>query len=925
LKRAHEPLAGENAHRHWHVLRGEEALAALGSDARAGLAPEEAARRLARFGPNALPESASRSPVAIFLHQFASPLIYLLLGAAVLALALGHASDAVVIFVVVLLNALIGAFQEGRAERSLAALRRLATPKARAVRGGEEVVIEARGLVPGDLLLLSAGEAVAADARLVDGAALQIAEAALTGESLPVAKDLLPLAPDTPVADRRNMVYAGTHVTVGRARAVVVATGLATEIGHIAALAEAAEPPKTPLERRIQRFGRTIVLAALALFLVVNAVGWLQGLPFGEILMISVSQVVGLIPEGLPVAMTIALAVGVQRMARRRAIVRHLSAVETLGSTTVICSDKTGTLTRNEMTVTAIHLPGRGEIGVSGAGYEPVGTFTEDGRALSPDLDPDLQALLEAAALCNDARLLGPDPSDPRWRAVGDPTEAALLALAIKGGVVPDELRERLPRRAELPFDAAAKMMATQHAGPGGSTVVLKGAPEVLVDICGAMRRGGRVEPLDESARAQAQAAANSMADRALRVLAIAEAPGAEIDGRAGFAAFRGRAALLGLVGEIDPPRPEVACAVARCRDAGIRPVMVTGDHRTTGLAVARTLGIAREGDLALDGRELERLSERALADRIERVSVFARVHPAQKLRILEAYQKRRQVAAMTGDGVNDAPALARADVGVAMGITGTDVAKEAADIVVTDDDFATIIAAVEEGRLVYRNIKKILALFLATSFAEVIVLLAAMLLGYPPPFAAVQILWNNLVTEGLITVNLAMEPLEGDEMRRPPVPPHEPLLGAAMLARVSVMTLAIVASTLGWFVFRLSTGATFPVAQTETFTLLAVCEWFNVLNCRSERGSAFGWWPFANPWLVGGLLVANALQAAVVFWPPLNGLLHTVPFGLEQVIAIGAVGSLVLWTEELRKLVARRRDCRRAGDESRAAPGARR
>jgi Ca2+-transporting ATPase len=559
------------------------------------------------------------------------------------------------------------------------------------------------------------------------------------------------------------------------------------------------------------------------------------------------------------------------------------------------------------MTVTAVHLPARAEIGVSGVGYEPVGQFTQGGRPLATEADPDLRALVEAAVLCNDSQLLGPDASDPRWRALGDPTEAALLTLAIKAGVIPAELRARSPRHAEIPFDSAEKMMATQHDGPDGTTVLLKGAPETVVELCAAVRRGSAAQALDEPMRAQVQAAADSMAERALRVLAIAAVPAGVIDGRLGFGAFRGRATLLGLVGQIDPPRPEVAEAVAQCRDAGIRPVMVTGDHKTTGLAVARALGIAREGDLALDGRELAELSEEALAESIDRVSVFARVHPTQKLRIVNAYQRRHDVAAMTGDGVNDAPALVRADVGVAMGITGTDVAKESAEIVVTDDNFATIVAAIEEGRLVYRNIKKIVVLFLATSFAEVAVLLVAMLLGYPPPFAAVQILWNNLVTEGLITVNLAMDPPEGDEMRQSPVPANEPLLTRAMLTRISLMTVAIIVSTLGWFVARLSTGTTFAVAQTETFTLLAVCEWFNVLNCRSERRTVFSPNVFANRWLVGGLVAANVLQFGVVFLPPHNNVFHTVPFGLEQVIAIGAVGSLVLWVEEVRKLVARR------------------
>jgi len=903
--------ARENG-RDWHALRTEEALAAVSSSATRGLSQAEVQRRLARFGPNALPQPRRRSLASIFLYQFASPLIYLLLLAAGIAFLIGRSSDAAVIAVVVVVNALIGAFQEGRAERSLAALRRMTGQQARLLREGCETIVDGRDVVPGDILMLAAGDAIAADARLFEGAAIQIAEAALTGESLPVAKDMLPLVPDTPLADRRNMVYAGTHVAAGRARAVVVATGLSTEIGRIAELAETAREPQTPLERRVDQFGRRLMLVAIFLFAGICALGWLREMPFGEIAMLAISQVVGLIPEGLPVAMTIALAVGVQRMARRRAIVRRPAAVETLGCTTVICSDKTGTLTRNELTATAIWLGGGREIAVTGAGYAPEGVFLEGERAIQPEADAQLLALLEAAVLCNDAQLVAPDASELRWRAIGDPTEAALLTLAVKAGVVGVALRERFPRRAELPFDPSAKLMATQHATPAGSRVLLKGAPEVLLELCAGVRRDGRDAPLDEAARRAVGSAAERMAARALRVLAVASVEGAEIDGRAGFEAFRQRAVLLGLVGQIDPPRPEVANAVARCREAGIRPVMLTGDHVGTALAVARTLGIAREGDSVLDGAELERLSDVELAGRLDQVSVFARVHPAQKLRIVDAYQKRREVVAVTGDGVNDAPALMRADVGVAMGITGTDVAKEAAKIVITDDDFATIVSAVEEGRVVYRNIKKVILLLVTTSTAEVIVLVGAMLLGFPAPFVAVQILWNNLVTEGVIAVNLIMEPAEGDEMRSPPIPSDEPLITRALLRRIGCMTPAIVISTLGWFTARVAAGVPLVQAQSETFTLLVVCEWFNALNCRSDTRSALDLGLLRNPWLMGGLVAGNLLQVAVIFWAPLSAFFHTVAIGWREVFAIGAVASLVLWVEEARKLVVRRR---RGGD----------
>ena len=893
----------------WHTLAATEVLERTRTDAALGLVHEEAARRLAAHGPNTLPEATHRSLWRVFAGQFASPLIYLLFVAAIIALAMGHRGDAVVILVVVLVNAIIGAFQEGRAERSMEALRKLSALKVRVLRGGHEESILARDLVPGDLLLLAAGDAVGADARLLEAAALEVAEAALTGESLPVTKDPDTLPAETPLADRRNLLFSGTHIAAGRGRAVVVATGLATEVGKIARLTATAVDPKTPLELRIQQFGHYLVGAALVLFIIIISFGLLRGVPFGEILMVAISQMVSMVPEGLPVAMTIALAVGMQRMARRGAIVRRLAAVETLGSTSVICSDKTGTLTKNEMTVTALWLPDARQIQVTGAGYAPVGQFLAAGRELTPGDDPGLRPLLEAVALCNDAQLVPPDSSDPRWRPLGDPTEAALLTLSLKGCLDPEVLRRQWPRRAEIPFDSGTKMMATQHGHTGQpNRVFLKGAPEVLLELCSRARAGSASLPLDPALRQQILAAAHDLASQALRCLAVAEADAPALDEEAGFAQFHGRTTFLGLVGQMDPPREEVKTAVAQCRAAGIRPVMVTGDHKITGLAIARTLGIAREGDLALDGGELEKMPEPELRSRLDRISVFARVHPAQKLRIVAAFQSRQQVVAMTGDGVNDAPALATADVGVAMGITGTEVAKGAAKIVITDDNFATIVHAVEEGRLVYRNLKKVILYLFATSMAEVVVLLSALFLGYPLPLAAVQILWINIVTEGTVTVNLIMESPEGDEMQHPPIRQQEPLLSRSLLRRVALMTPTMALSTFGYYVWRTASGAPFELVRTETFTVLAVSQWFNVLNCRSELKSALNFSILKNYWLLGGLALGNLLHLTVIYTEPMNRIFHTVPIPLADFFLIGAVASLVLWVEEIRKFFARRR-----------------
>ncbi|MBN8510880.1 MAG: HAD-IC family P-type ATPase, partial [Burkholderiales bacterium] len=823
--------------------------------------------------------------------------------------ALGHFGDAAVILAVVLVNALIGSLQEGRAERSMAALRRLSTLQVRVQRDGREQVLEARALVPGDLMLLAAGDAVAADARLVEQAQLQVAEAALTGESVPVAKSVAAVAEATGLADRHDMVYSGTHVTAGRAKALVVATGVHTEVGRIAGLTERAEEPKTPLELRLEQFGRALVAAALGLFVLVVLLGLWRALPLAEVLMVAISQMVSMVPEGLPVAMTIALAVGMQRMAARGAIIRRLSAVETLGSTTVICSDKTGTLTKNEMTAVALWLPAAGGAGralaVQGIGYTPEGELLEQGRPADVQ-DPALHELLAAAALCNDAELLPPEDERTAWTVLGDPTEGALRVLAAKAGIDLARLRSAAPREAELPFDADAKLMATRHRlADAPRHVLLKGAPEALLRLCAT----------DAAVLQAARAAAEGMATRALRVLAFGAVDDDALDAAAGFDALAGRVRLLGLVGQIDPPREEVKAAVAECRRAGIRPVMVTGDHKLTGLAIARKLGIADDGgrgaaraSRAVDGPELERMGEAELREALPSIAVFARVQPAQKLRIVEALQARGEVVAMTGDGVNDAPALARADVGVAMGITGTEVAKSAAKIVVTDDNFATIVGAVEQGRVVYGNLKKVILYLFATSMAEVLVLLLALLGGFPLPLVAVQILWINIVTEGTVTVNLVMDPPDGGEMRQRPVPRDDRLLGWPLLQRVLLMTPLIAGVTFGWFAWRLSTGVPEALVRTETFTVLAMCQWFNVLNCQSATASALGPRLLRNRWLAAGLSLSVALQAAVLYVPALNTLFHTVPLALESLLPLLALASCVLWAEELRKRVVRRR-----------------
>ncbi|MFN0129264.1 MAG: cation-translocating P-type ATPase [Verrucomicrobiales bacterium] len=881
-----------------HGRPAESVVLQLATDLRNGLSAAEAARRLAEHGPNELPEAATKPWWRMVLRQFASPLIYILLVAGAIAFGLGHVSDAAVILVVVLVNAAIGTVQEGRAEHSMATLRKLSAVRVRVVRDAREDTIEARDLVPGDVLLVTAGDAIGADARLFEAASLQATEAALTGESLPVAKHSLVVDSEAALGDRGNMVHAGTHLTAGRGRAVVVATGLHTEVGKIARMTTAAEEPRTPLERRLHQFGQWLAGMAIVLFGLILAFGLWRGIPFASIFMVAISQMVSMVPEGLPVALTIALAVGMQRMARRGAIVRRLAAVETLGSTSVICSDKTGTLTKNEMTVVGLRLPDGRRIETTGAGYGPEGRLLLNGQAIEGAGDSALRELLEAAVLCNDAQLVPPDGDDTRWRALGDPTEAALLTVARKAGIDIETLHREWPRQAEIPFEADTKMMATQHRHGVSVRVFYKGAPEPVLEMCNPAQ--GEVAGLRQ--------AADEMASAALRVLAVAVAEGWPLDAAAGVAQASGRLRCLGLIGQWDPPRDEVTAAVAECRAAGVRPVMVTGDHKATGLAIARALGIARPGDVAVDGAELEALPEQDLRAGLDAISVFARVHPAQKLRIVEAFQSQGHVVAMTGDGVNDAPALASADVGVAMGMTGTEVAKGAAKIILSDDNFATIVKAVEEGRLVYQNLKKVVLFLFVTSLDEVIVLGLALVGGYPLPLAAVQILWINIVTEGTVTVNLIMEGLEGDEMQRAPTPRGEPLITRPMWTRLVLMTASSVAAIFGFFVWRLTTGVPFALAQTETFTLVAISQWFNVLNCRSTWRSSFHLDVLRNRWLVGGLLLGGFLHLLVVYTPALNRVFHTVPVPLADLGRLWLIGSSVLWVEEARKWWARRR-----------------
>lgn len=890
-----------------HAFEGIEVVAELNSHAQRGLTQKEIALRLQKYGPNTLPASPEKSFLVLFFHQFKSPLIYLLLTAALVAYFLGEAKDTVVILAVVLLNAIIGSYQEGKAEQSVRSIRKLALLKTRVLREGQEQSIEASEVVPGDILILSAGDAVPADSRLLEVVNLTTSEAALTGESLPVVKAIAPLEIVTALIERKNMIYAGTFVATGRGKAIVVSNGLNNEIGKISSLVTQVVPTKTQLELRVEEFGKKLVYLALLLFVSVVAIGMFRGISFMEILMIAISQMVSLVPEGLPVALTIALAVGVQRLSQQKSIVRKLSAVEALGSTTVICTDKTGTLTKNEMTVSQLSFPqSQRSILVSGVGYTPEGSLLEKGTTVNISKEKTLRLLFECAVLCNDSQLIENSEGSRKWNCIGDPTEGALLTLAKKGRLNFEEIRKQYPREREIPFDSQLKMMATQHEMDHIKTVFIKGAPENLIGLCGFFDQDGNVLDLTSPIRNAILSSAQDMANQALRVLALAYVKGEEISEQESISYLKNKLIFLGLVGQIDPPREEVFNAIQLCHQAYIKPVMVTGDHKTTAMAIAKQLGIIENGHLALEGGELDKLTDEELSMKLNDIRVFARVLPSQKLRIIDAYQKKGEVVAMTGDGVNDAPALVKADIGIAMGQTGTEVAKEASKVIIIDDNFNTIVNAIAEGRLVYQNIRKLILFLFVTSLDEVILLFLALLFGYPLPLAAVQILWINLVTEGALTINLIMEPAEGNEMMRPPTPASQPLLDRTLIQRMPLMIFSSVVSTFGWLVYRSSQGISGNQLQTEIFTILAFCQWFNVLNCRSSRRSFFAFDLFKNLWLLLGLSIANLLHLLVLYWEPLGRFFHTVPLDIKLVITLIAVSSLVLWTEELRKFFIR-------------------
>jgi Ca2+-transporting ATPase len=842
-----------------------------------GLSPSEAAVRLSAYGLNTIRMKRGPSLVRIFISQFQDFMVLVLLGAVAASAYLGEYQDAAAILAIVLVNAVLGFVQEFRAERALAALKKLSAPGATVRRGGETIHIPAAEIVPGDVILLSAGDRVPADARLVDSSQLAVDESVLTGESRPVPKDHKAVARESaPVAERPNMVHAGTVVTRGRGRAIVSATGMDTEMGSIAGMMGEVTDAETPLQRRLGQLGRWLVLGCVLVCALVSALGVARGESLHLMFLSGVSLAVAAIPEGLPAIVTVCLALGVQRMSRRRAIVRRLTAVETLGCATVICADKTGTLTQNEMTVKIIDLVGR-EITVTGIGYCPEGEFREDGKPVDPTKDAVLRDLLLCAALCNDASLVRRGRS---WEVVGDPTEGALAAMAFKGGPSLSRLARKFSRVWEIPFESERRMMAVSCSGPDGHMTFVKGAPGVVLSLCSSGVRAGRVVPSDNKFRDAVLARDSYLASQAMRVLAFACAPGNLIEiGSDGDAACAPHLTFLGLVGMMDPPRPEAARSVERARRAGIRTVMITGDHAETARAIGIELGLVDHGGGIMTGEELDRTSDRRLAEIVEHVAIFARVTPAHKLKIVRALRERGHIVAMTGDGVNDAPSIREADIGIAMGRSGTDVAREASAMVLSDDNYSTILAAIEEGRSIYDNVRKFIRYLLACNVGEVLTMLLAVAAGMPLPLTPIQILWMNLMTDGLPAMALGAEPTDPDALERPPRKPTEGVFARGLGLKIASQGVFIAACTVASFVVAGTfLGHGLATARTVAFSTLVMSQLIYVFHCRSERKPLSEIGLFSNRFLVAAVATSTALQLAAVYAPRTAAVLGTRP-----------------------------------------------
>ncbi len=899
----------------YHALAADQIAAKLNASSQ-GLTADEAASRLNQFGHNELTQAAPQPRWRAFLNQFRSAVIWLLIIAAVISGAMGEWVDALAILSIVVLNGVLGFLQEDRARRALDALEKLSAPMTRVVRDGALETIAARDLVPGDVIRVEAGDYIPADARLLDAARFAAQEASLTGESNPVDKDArVVLDEKTPLADRRNMIYLGTTTVIGKANALVVATGMQTELGRIAGLLERQKPERTPLERRLDELGKVLMVVCLLVVAVIFVLQLWRGGAWVEVLLLSVSLAVAAVPEGLPAVVTLALALGLERMVKRNALVRKLPSVETLGSVTAICSDKTGTLTRNEMTVREIVVGGC-RYRVTGVGFDPRGEFLlasageepppENNTAADQEVNVrdqiDLMAALVVGARCTTAQLHAPLGPGQAWSVIGDPTEGALLVAARKAGLDLATVSANVVH--EIPFDSDRKAMSIVVADRGLKRMLTKGAPEVILTASTCEQVDGQPRQLAEEHRAELLDQAHTMAGRALRVLALASRDfPADYDGPWEEAQLT----FIALVGMIDPPRDEAKGAVRRCLAAGIRPIMITGDHPATAAAIGRELGILAAR--VVTGPDLDALDDNQLADQVEAISVYARVWAEHKERIVRALKKRGHVVAMTGDGVNDAPAVSAADIGIAMGISGTDVTKAASDMVLTDDNFASIVGAVEEGRGIFDNIQRVVLYLLSCNAGEVMLMFTAALLGWPAPLLPIQLLWINLITDGLPALTLGMERPERNIMSRPPRPPREPVITRARGWKIaSYGALFAISMGLGFGYLRWDEGTSVETARTATFFIACYGQMLFAFGCRNEELTYPQMGLFSNPAILLAIFVSGLLQMATVMVPAARSVFGTVPLAIDEWILVGMLSLLPITVIEVVKLLRLRR-----------------
>ncbi len=887
----------------WHALEASDVVQALGTDPKRGLDSQQAANRLSTFGMNVLEEAPRPSVWQRIWDQFNNFIVIVLIVAALVSALLGDFIEAIAIMAIVLLNAALGVIQEQRAEEALAALRKLAAPEAHVIRDGHHQTVPAPELVPGDIVLLEAGNYVPADLRLMETVNLRVDEAALTGESVPVGKEArLVLTQEQALGDRRNTAFSGTLVTYGRGKGVVVSTGMRTQLGMIAQMLQSVHEEPTPLQQKLDQLGKMLGWAALIVCALVFGIGWLRGVDALEMFLVAVSLAVAAVPEGLAAVVTITLAMGMREMITRHALIRRLASVETLGSTTVICSDKTGTLTQNQMTVTRIWVDGT-TFEVTGSGHTPEGDFRISNEHIDLSDHPALTTSLWVAALANDAELekQSETKGQPSVRAVGDPTETALLIAAAKAGALREKLEESYPRIDEIPFDSARKRMTTVHkilkpdpADPSPfyddelqewEIAAIKGAPDVVLELCTHYQKmDDRAVAMTAETRERILEANASLARAALRVLAVAYRVERDVPDEATPEAVEHDFIFVGLVGMIDPPRQEVKPAIQTAREAGIRTVMITGDYPDTAEEIAEEIGLMRRGHGVLTGSEMDQIADSELEEKVGSTDVFARVSPEHKVRIVSALKERGEVVAMTGDGVNDAPALKRADIGVAMGITGTDVAKETADMVLTDDNYVSIVSAVEQGRVIYSNIRKFVFYLLSCNLAEIAVIFIAILVGLPSPLTPIQLLWLNLITDGAPALALGMEAGEPDIMNRPPRPPAEPIINKPMRLKIGVQTVAIAAVTLAAYFMGVQMLPGVPEeAKTMAFVTLSFSELLRAFTARSENYPLMKIGIFSNRWMFYAVASSLLLLLAVIYVPFLQPIFNTVPLAWRE------------------------------------------